>query len=192
MYDREEVAKLKFNCFFLSHQRNNLCSSHCCNQDEERKCDELYHGNYSLLWKNIDHIILERSLTCTVFQALVISSSICSHWIRMLYIQTDGLGCPFGQAKLLELPHRPVIHPDHPSHGKKWSNKLVVSPFWMWKANWGLSREWNLCIQSLVQQSKKISNYNEVGKFMIVNTHTEGQICFLNATTCQALSLYYC
>lgn len=41
MYDREEVAKLKCNCFFLSPLRNNLCSSHCCNQDEETKCDEL-------------------------------------------------------------------------------------------------------------------------------------------------------
>lgn len=118
MYDREEVAKLKFNCFFLSHQRNNLCSSHCCNQDEERKCDELYHGNYSL-HGNIDHIILERSLTCTVFP------STGYQFINMQpldkdVVHPDGWSwLPFWSGRLLELPHRPAIHPDHPSHGKK-------------------------------------------------------------------------
>ena len=67
MYDREEVAKLKCNCFFVSHLRNNLCSSHCCNQDEERKCDELLSWKLQPSMENIDHIILERSLTCTIF-----------------------------------------------------------------------------------------------------------------------------
>lgn len=99
MYDREEVAKLKCNCFFLSPLRNNLCSSHCCNQDEETKCDELLPWKLQPSMEKYSSYHPRKIINLHYFfQALVISSSICSHWIRMLYIQTDGLGCSFGQA----------------------------------------------------------------------------------------------